>query len=156
MLKISLLSVGNRMPGWVDHGFAEYQKRIRRKVLLELVEVPAVRRGKGADIARIRREEERRICSLTPDRSRTVALDRRGVLWDSRDLARNLQNWHEAGERIVLAVGGADGFSDDFVEAAHAVWSLSPLTLAHPLVRLVLAEQLYRGVSILEGAPYHR
>ena len=156
MLKMSLLSVGSRMPGWVDLGFAEYQKRIRRKIQLDLVEVPAVHRGKHADIARIRLEEERRIRNLTPGRSRTVALDRRGTLWDSRDLARKIQGWHEAGERIALAVGGADGFSDAFVDAAHETWSLSPLTLAHPLVRLVLAEQLYRSVSILEGTPYHR
>lgn len=156
MLKVSLLSIGNRMPQWVNLGFAEYQKRIHRKMILELVEIPAVHRGKRADIARIRLEEERRIHSLTPARSRVVALDQRGSLWSSCHLAQKIQSWHETGDPVTLAVGGADGFSNDFIDAAHEIWSLSPLTFAHPLVRVILAEQLYRSVSILEGAPYHR
>ena len=156
MLKITLLAVGNRMPAWVQQGFAEYQKRIGGRFRLDLVEIPALRRGKNADIPRIRQQEEARVLESVPSPGYLIALDRNGAAWSTRCLAQNMGRWLDQGEPVALAVGGPEGFSDQFLGVCRETWSLSALTFAHPLVRVILAEQLYRGFSIVEGLPYHR
>jgi 23S rRNA (pseudouridine1915-N3)-methyltransferase len=97
-----------------------------------------------------------KIVNAIPDDARTIALDRRGKSWSSRGLSSKLQEWMDCGDSIALVIGGPEGLSDNFIKNADEIWSLSALTFAHPLVRVVLAEQLYRCLSILEGSPYHR
>jgi 23S rRNA (pseudouridine1915-N3)-methyltransferase len=144
------------MPLWVEAGYHEYAKRIRGRARLDLIEIPAIKRGKNADIKRIIQAEEMKIVNAIPDDARTIALDRRGKSWSSRGLSSKLQEWMDCGDSIALVIGGPEGLSDNFIKNADEIWSLSALTFAHPLVRVVLAEQLYRCLSILEGSPYHR
>ena len=156
MLRISLIVVGEKMPDWVTRGYQEYEKRIRGRTRLQLVEIPAGKRGKNADIPRIIQVEEQKIRDAIPDRAHVIALDRIGKSWSTVELSQRMQIWIDSGDQVALVVGGPEGLTDEFVRSANETWSLSSLTFAHPLVRVLLAEQLYRCHSILEGAPYHR
>ncbi|WP_424948030.1 23S rRNA (pseudouridine(1915)-N(3))-methyltransferase RlmH [Candidatus Spongiihabitans sp.] len=156
MLKISLIVVGEKMPQWVVQGYRAYAKRIRGRVQLNLIEVPAIRRGKNADLGSIVRLEERKILDRLPKKARVIALDRGGKSYSTMAFSEKMKRWLERGEPVALVVGGPEGLSAGFINNADESWSLSALTLAHPLVRVVVAEQLYRCFSILEGIPYHR
>jgi 23S rRNA (pseudouridine1915-N3)-methyltransferase len=156
MLGIHLVVTGERMPSWVDAGFAEYSKRIRGRMTLRLIEVPAIRRGKGADLARVASEEERRLDAAIPAGCRRIALDRGGKPVSTLDIVARMERWLQDGEQAALVVGGPEGLSPGFINGADECWSLSALTFAHPVVRVVLAEQVYRCWSVLEGLPYHR
>ncbi|MYB34789.1 MAG: 23S rRNA (pseudouridine(1915)-N(3))-methyltransferase RlmH [Gammaproteobacteria bacterium] len=156
VLKITLLAVGDRMPTWIDQGFFEYQKRIVRPFRLSLVQIPALRRPKGADMARIRQQEESRILNSVPDSACLIALDKRGLNRTTKQVAQNMKNWLDQREPVALAIGGPEGFSEEFIGMCSEVWSLSNLTFPHGLARVIVAEQLYRGYSILQGLPYHR
>ncbi len=153
---ISLIVVGEKMPQWVARGYREYEQRIHRYARLELIEIPAIKRRKNADIPRIIQSEEKKIGHALPGQAQVIALDRSGKSWSTLQFSEKIRNWLESGQHIALVVGGPDGLSDDFIKHADETWSLSELTLAHPLVRVVLAEQLYRCFSILQGLPYHR
>ena len=159
-MRIRLLSVGRRMPGWVQEGFAEYAKRLPPECALELVEIEPGRRGgakpSAADLQRIRRDEGERLLKALPDGALAVALDVRGRPWSTERLAHELTGWLGGGRDVSLLVGGPDGLSDACLARAQQRWSLSPLTFPHPLVRVILAEQLYRAWSITKGHPYHR
>lgn len=159
-MRIRLLSVGRRMPRWVQEGFAEYAKRLPPECTLELVEIEPGRRGSGkasaADLERCRRGEGERLLKALPDRSLAVALDARGQPWSTEQLADEFQHWLGKGRDVALLVGGPDGLADACLARARLHWSLSSLTFPHPLVRVILAEQLYRAWSITMGHPYHR
>ena len=155
-MNIHLLAVGNRMPGWVEEGYREYAKRLPAECALHLVEIPPGRRGKGADIARALREEGERMLKAIPGNSRVVTLEVEGRPWTTEALAQRLGDWMAGGRDVALLVGGPEGLSAECLARAEQRWSLSPLTLPHPLVRVLLAEQLYRAWSILRNHPYHR
>lgn len=143
------------MPGWVSEGFEEYAKRLRGRLPVTLVEIPAVRRGSG-DIARAMSEEGRRQLAATRPADHLVALDERGKTRTSLEFSQWLQERMRSGEDLGFLVGGADGFAPEVLARANERWSLSALTLPHALVRVVFAEQLYRAVTLLDGHPYHR
>ena len=155
-MQIHLLAVGNRMPAWVEAGFNEYAKRLPRECRLQLVEIAPAKRGKHPDVERIRREEGERLLAAVPRDARTIALEVEGRAWSTEQLADRLRDWLQDGRDLALLVGGPDGLSAACRDRAELKWSLSPLTLPHPLVRVVLAEQLYRAWSIISGHPYHR
>lgn len=155
-MRIHLVAVGERMPRWVTEGYAEYARRLPPECALNLVEVPAGRRGKGADLARLQAKEGERMLKAVPRGAYTVALDQRGEAWTTEGLAARLEGWLGGGRDVALLVGGPEGLAPECGARADAVWSLSPLTLPHPLVRVVVAEQLFRAWSILKGHPYHR
>jgi len=155
-MNIHLIAVGDKMPRWVQEGFDEYARRLPSECALRLVEIPAGRRGKNADIARIMRDEAERLLAAVPKGAAVVALEVGGRSWSTEQLAARLGDWMGGGRDLALLVGGPDGLTDEVRAAAGQLWSLSPLTLPHPLVRVVLAEQLYRAWSILRGHPYHR
>ncbi len=158
-MHIHLVAVGTRMPAWVEAGFAEYARRLQPPWRLVLHEVEAVRRRRsaGADLARWLREEGARLLAAAPAGSRLVALDRAGRLYCTETLAAHLARLAAHGTtRLTLLVGGPEGLSPECLARAEERWSLSRLTLAHPLVRVVLAEQLYRAWSIIHHRPYHR
>lgn len=155
-MQIHLIAVGDRMPRWVQQGFEEYAKRLPAECRLKLVEIAAGRRGKNADIARIAKEESRRMIAAIPKGAHVVALEVGGRAWSTVQLAGQLDAWMGAGRDLALLVGGPDGLSDQARQTAAQQWSLSPLTLPHPLVRVLLAEQLYRAWSMLRNHPYHR
>ena len=155
-MKIHLLAVGARMPEWVDKGYAEYAGRLPRECALNLVEIPAGKRGAHADVARIVRAEGERLLAAVPPSSRLIALDERGQEWSTVELAGQLAGWLREGRDVSLLVGGPDGLDAACRDRAERLWSLSRLTLPHPLVRVVVAEQLYRAWSLLHNHPYHR
>ena len=155
-MQIRLIAVGTRMPAWVEEGYAEYARRLPPECALRLVEIPAGRRGKNTDVQRLQREEGERTLKAVPRGARVVALDVRGRAWSTEQLARELDGWMTEGRDPALLVGGPEGLAPACLEAAELRWSLSPLTLPHPLVRILVAEQLYRAWSLLAGHPYHR
>lgn len=153
-MKIHLIAVGTRMPAWVSEGYAEYARRMPPECVLELVEVPAARRGKSADIERILRDEGRTMLARVPAGAHRIALDVEGRAWDTPALAGRLRQWLQDGIDVALLVGGPEGLSEEC--RAGERWSLSALTLPHPLVRVIVAEALYRAWSLLANHPYHR
>ena len=155
-MRVYLISVGERMPRWVQEGYQEYAKRLPSECQLNLIEIPAGYRGKGADLGRAVREEGERMLAAIPKNCRVLALDVRGRAWSTEQLSDTLGGWLARGRDLALLVGGPDGLSEDCIERADGRWSLSPLTLPHPLVRVVLAEQIYRAWSLMRGHPYHR
>jgi 23S rRNA (pseudouridine1915-N3)-methyltransferase len=155
-MKARLVAVGERAPAWVADGFAEYRKRLSHWLPLDLVEVEPGLRGKGRDAARAMADEGVRVLAAVPKGALVVALDGRGRAWSSEDLAQRLQHWRNGGRDLALLVGGPEGHAPEVVDAADERWSLGPLTLPHMLVRLVVAEQLYRAAALLANHPYHR
>ena len=155
-MRIHLIAVGERMPAWVQAGYAEYVKRLPPECSLRLVEIAPGKRTKGADVARLMAEEGNRILAAIPKGALVVALEVKGRAWSTEDLAQRLGEWMQGGRDVALLVGGPDGLDARCRERADVLWSLSPLTLPHPLVRVVLAEQIYRAHSLLRGHPYHR
>ena len=155
-MQIHLISVGNRMPDWVKSGYDEYAKRLPRECELVLREIPLGQRGKNCDVARIIREEGERMNVAIPAGAHIVALDLSGQVLTTPQLAQTLSRWLEGGKPIALLVGGPDGLADSVKSKAAEFWSLSALTYPHPLVRIIVAEQLYRAWSILNNHPYHR
>lgn len=155
-MKIKLVAVGTRMPQWVEAGFKEYQQRMPTICQLELHEIPAIKRGKNADTARILRDEAAAISNAIPPDFQIIALDRKGKAIDTNVLAQRLQTWIDDSQNVAIVVGGPEGLEAAFLRQAHHAWSLSALTFAHPVVRVMLAEQLYRAWSINAKLPYHR
>ncbi len=155
-MRARLISVGERMPAWVADGFAEYAKRLSRELPLELVELRLGERGKGRDLSRALSDEGEAMLAAIPRGAHVVALDGRGRQWSSEDLAAQLANWRMTGRDLAFLVGGPDGLATPALARADQRWSLGSLTLPHMLVRLILAEQLYRAVSLLGNHPYHR
>ena len=155
-MKIHIIAVGNRMPAWVEAGYAEYAKRLPRHCSLVLREIPAARRGKGADIKRLVDDEGERITAAIPANTYVIALDRCGKKIDTVRLAAEIKAHLPRGEDMALLIGGPEGLSGSCLKRAQETWSLSEPTLAHPVVRVVVAEQLYRAWSIINNLPYHR
>jgi 23S rRNA (pseudouridine1915-N3)-methyltransferase len=155
-MRVRLIAVGTRQSGWVDQAFDDYARRLRPTMPLELVEVPAVKRSASTDAATIRMTEGKRIRALLGAREHAVALDERGAQFSTAELAVWLEERRRSGRDLALVVGGADGLAPELLSACAQSWSLSRLTLPHGLVRVLLAEQLYRAASILAGHPYHR
>ena len=153
-MKFLVVAVGHRMPAWVNAGFAEYAGRMPREARIELVAIKPVARGGPLQI--MLEAEGRRILAALPAGCVRVALDERGALLGTLDLVRRIERWRQAGRDVAFVVGGADGLPESVRKSADLAWSLSPLTLPHGLVRVMLAEQLYRAVSILHNHPYHR
>ena len=155
-MKIHLIVVGTRMPDWVVAGYSEYAKRLPAECALLLHEVAAGKRGKLADIARILQAEGQNMLAKAPKGAKLIALDPKGQAWDTGALSKNLDKWMLEGQDIALLVGGPEGLSGECRAQAKQHWSLSNLTLPHPLVRVVVAEALYRAWSLLKNHPYHR
>jgi 23S rRNA (pseudouridine1915-N3)-methyltransferase len=155
-MRFVVAAVGSRMPGWVDAAFADYVRRMPRKARVELVEVrPEPRRATSA-VPQILAAEARRLHAALPPRCKTVALDERGRAFTTVELAGQLERWLAAGEDVAFLIGGPDGLAADLQGEAALTMRLSSFTLPHGLARVVLVEQLYRALSILDHHPYHR
>lgn len=153
---IRILAIGTKMPSWVTEGFQDYAKRFTAGCTLELCEIPAEKRPKNADIPRIMEREGEKLLAAVKPHHHVIALDVKGQSFNTDQLACQLKEWQTDGRHVDLLIGGPDGLSRECLQKAQAKWSLSPLTLPHPLVRIILAEQLYRACSILQNHPYHR
>lgn len=143
------------MPGWVQAGYDEYARRLPAGWNWSLTEVPLAPRQRGLTAAQYIEREEKAMLKRLPPGARSVALEVNGSRWSTRELARHLEEWMAAGPTVFL-IGGPDGLGARCREQSPVHWSLSPLTLPHPLVRVILVEQLYRAWSLLQGHPYHR
>lgn len=155
-MKLKLLAVGTRMPDWVERGVEEYRKRLPRDFTLEIHEIPPGARGKNADVARAVALEGERMRERLRGNEYCVALEVDGQPWSTERLSTEADRWRLAGRDVALLVGGPEGLEPGLSASADQRWSLSPLTLPHPLVRILLAEQLYRAWTLLVGHPYHR
>jgi len=155
-MHIHLLAVGTRMPAWITEGYREYARRLPPECSLRLVEIPPCKRRKTLSTERIREAEGRQLLAAIPEQSLVIALDVSGKPWSTQGLAERLRDWLQGGRDIALLVGGADGLSAACLARADLHWSLSAHTLPHALVRVVIAEQVYRAWSLLSGHPYHR
>jgi 23S rRNA (pseudouridine1915-N3)-methyltransferase len=155
-MRARLIAVGERMPGWVADGFAEYRKRLSHELPLELIELKPGMRGKGRDDVRAMQDEGAAILAALPRDTHVIALDGGGKTWSSEELADQLARWRMSGRDLAFLIGGPDGHAPEVLARAEQRWSLGPLTLPHMLVRLVVAEQLYRAATMLAGHPYHR
>jgi len=157
-MRITIVAVGQRQPAWAQAAVDDYLARFPADFKVELREVKAEpRSGKGREpVARLLAAEAERIRTAVPSGGRLVALDERGADWTTATLAAALGRWRDEGAHPVFVIGGPDGLDDGLKQAAHARLRLSSLTLPHALARVLLAEQLYRGWSMLANHPYHR
>ena len=155
-MRISVLAVGTRMPAWVNEGVEEYSRRMPRELRLEWREIPLARRGRGTGVQQALAREGEQILRAIPDGDRVIALDVEGRALSTPELAAQLADWQMSGDNYSMLIGGPDGLSRACLARADRRWSLSRLTLPHPLVRIVLAEQLYRAWTITANHPYHR
>lgn len=144
------------MPAWVTAGFAEYADRLTRELRLVLTEIPPAHRTVGTPVERLRQLEAERLLKAVPPGAEVIALDERGRALDTAAWAQALGRWLQSGRDVAMLVGGPDGLAAELRDRADHCWSLSPLTLPHPLVRVLVAEQLYRAYSLHTRHPYHR
>jgi 23S rRNA (pseudouridine1915-N3)-methyltransferase len=154
-MKLTLVAVGQRQPAWVDEAVADYLARFPGDFEVRLVEVKAEARS-GQAVDKVLAAEAQRVRAATAQATLVVALDERGEDWTTAQLAEHLQAWRDASERVAFVIGGPDGLDAAFKRGARCRVRLSSLTLPHALARVLIAEQLYRGWSILAHHPYHR
>jgi 23S rRNA (pseudouridine1915-N3)-methyltransferase len=155
-MQLLVAAVGQRMPAWVQQAWAEYAGRFPRGLSLELREIPLAKRSRNAVTDKLRAAEGRALLAAVPAEYRVVALDERGRQWSTAELAGQLENWMRDERGVSFLVGGPDGLAEECRERAQDVWALGRLTLPHPMVRAILAEQLYRAWTITQNHPYHR
>jgi 23S rRNA (pseudouridine1915-N3)-methyltransferase len=155
-MKCRLIAAGTRLPGWVNEGFRDYQKRLRAPLVLELIEIPVALRRAGEDPGPARDREGSRMLASLDAKDHVVALEVTGNSLSTEALAAWLSARLRAARPLALLIGGPDGLAAACRERADERWSLSPLTLPHALVRVLVAEQLYRAMSLMAGHPYHR
>lgn len=158
-MKLRLITIGQKMPDWVQTGYDDYAKRLNGMLPVQLLELPMARRGKAdspADIDKYCQQEGSSILTAVQPRERLIALEVGGRNLSTEQLSATLAHWMQDGQDVALAIGGPDGLSNVVRQKAEWHWSLSPLTLPHPLVRVIVIEQIYRAMSLLKGHPYHR
>ncbi|MEZ7818802.1 MAG: 23S rRNA (pseudouridine1915-N3)-methyltransferase [Candidatus Azotimanducaceae bacterium] len=153
-MKIRILSIGNKCPGWIKTGFDEYAKRMPREMPLTLLEMQAPRHH--TDPAKYQQAEAQKLLAQISKNDWVIALDEHGASCTSVALAAGLKEWQMAGRDVAFLVGGADGLAKDVLSRADQKMSLSNLTFPHYMVRVILAEAVYRAWSISTGHPYHR
>jgi 23S rRNA (pseudouridine1915-N3)-methyltransferase len=154
-MHICILSVCGKAPAWVHEGFVTYTKRLPKEMSVTLKEIPAANRATHP-VAKCLELEAKLLLAAIPKQAHVVALDEHGALWDSVQLADKINHWQSESQTICLLIGGPDGFHSTIHTHVHETWSLSKLTLPHALIRVILAEQIYRAWTILNKHPYHR
>jgi 23S rRNA (pseudouridine1915-N3)-methyltransferase len=155
-VRVLLIAAGTRMPPWVQEGYREYARRLGPDITLELREIDIVKRAKSTDLDRARDQECDRMLRAVPPGSAVVALDGGGRPWSNEEWARQIESWRLETRDVALLIGGPDGLSARCIETAQHRVSLSSLTFPHALVRIIVAELLYRAWSIISRHPYHR
>lgn len=155
-MRLRLIAVGSKMPAWVEQGYEEYAKRLPRDCVVELVELPLAARGKNSSAAVAISREGQAMQAAIGKGDRVIALEVTGRPWSTEQLAQKMDTWRMSGANYSLLIGGPNGLAPECRALAESEWSLSALTLPHPLVRIVVIEQLYRAYSILHNHPYHK
>ncbi|MFZ5503694.1 MAG: 23S rRNA (pseudouridine(1915)-N(3))-methyltransferase RlmH [Pseudomonadota bacterium] len=155
-MRLMVVSVGHKMQDWIKAGFGEYAKRMPRETRIDLLEIKPEPRTTGKTTAQIMEAEAQRILAVLPQSCLRIALDERGAQPTTKQLASQMQTWMRNGSDVAFIIGGADGLHDTIKQSAQQLLALSALTLPHAMVRVLLAEQLYRAYSLLHNHPYHR
>lgn len=155
-MRVKIVAVGTRLPDWQQRGFEQYARRLPKECAVELFAIPAATRGKNTPARQAIKKESDRMLAALGKNDYVIALDQPGTQYGSEDLAGLMQMWLAQGRDLAMLIGGADGLSDACRARADLRWSLSDLTLPHGLVRVLVAEQVYRAWSIVRGHPYHR
>lgn len=155
-MKVTLLTLGHKMPTWVDAAVSEFAKRLQEFCQLTCIEIPLLRRTKSSDLARILDKEATLVLDALPPHAYYIALDRGGEDFDSEQLAQKLEKLQLTNAHLCFIIGGPEGLSSTVLKRCHARWSLSKLTFPHTLARIVLLEAIYRAWSILKNHPYHK
>jgi 23S rRNA (pseudouridine1915-N3)-methyltransferase len=155
-MKFHILAVGHKMPAWVTDGFGEYARRMPREAKIELVEVRPEPRTTGKTAAKLMEAEAGRIFAALPQNALHIALDEHGAAWTTRQLSGKMRQWMGEGRDVAFIIGGADGLHESVKKSSGQLLSVSAMTLPHAMVRVLLAEQLYRAYSLLHNHPYHR
>lgn len=153
---IYFIVVGQKMPKWVNEGYQEYSKRLPKSCSLKLIELPMTPRRKTGSTKQYKTEEAKRILAAVPKKSQLIVLDEQGQQTTTLEFSQKLEEWLSSGQDIALVVGGPDGLKTELINQAQWKWSLSKLTLPHPMVRVIVAEQIYRAYSVIQNHPYHR
>jgi 23S rRNA (pseudouridine1915-N3)-methyltransferase len=154
-MKLRIVALGHKLPGWVAEAYGDYARRLPRDFSLDLVEIKPDARNRGRTTAQLLDSEANRIEAATRG-FQVVALDQKGAPWTTLELANALKRWREQAVAVAFVIGSADGLAERVKRDASIIVSVSALTLPHGLVRVLLAEQIYRSVSVLQGHPYHR
>jgi 23S rRNA (pseudouridine1915-N3)-methyltransferase len=155
-MKLLILAVGNKMPEWITLGFNEYTKRMPREASISLIEIKPEPRTTGKTVPQIMEAEAQRIEAALPKDVTRIVLDERGAALTTKQLSQKMHDWLGSGRDVAFIIGGADGLHQSVRDAAQQLLALSALTLPHGMVRVLLAEQLYRAHSLLHNHPYHR
>ena len=155
-MKFWILAAGNKMPDWIKVGYEEYIKRMPREISVNLIEVKPEKRVNGKTVEQLLLSEGRKIRSVLPVNCLCVVLDERGSQWSTNEFAERIAEWFKVGDDVVFVIGSADGLHEEIKRMANETFALSKLTLPHGLARILLAEQLYRAISIIKNHPYHR
>ncbi|HYD80979.1 MAG TPA: 23S rRNA (pseudouridine(1915)-N(3))-methyltransferase RlmH [Paucimonas sp.] len=155
-MQLIIAAVGHKMPGWIEDGFGEYAKRMPPECRIQLKEIKPIERSGGRTAETVMAQERVKIEAAIPKGSRIVALDERGRDLSTMQLSQLLTQWQQDGRDVTFVIGGADGLDAEFKSKADMLVRLSSLTLPHGMVRVLLAEQLYRAWSITQNHPYHR
>ena len=155
-MKLHIVAVGTKMPAWVQTAYSEYEKRLSREWKPQLHELDMARRSKNTSTDHLKKREAEHILSLIPSSATVIALDVQGKSWSTEKLAEEMHAWPLNAHDVYWLIGGPDGLAPECLARANQSVSLSAMTLPHPLVRIVLIEQLYRGWSILNHHPYHK
>jgi 23S rRNA (pseudouridine1915-N3)-methyltransferase len=152
-LKIKIISIGNKMPAWINEAFDSYISKLNRDFTPQLIEIKPEKKFDSIEQKKL--SESEKILSHV-DKEFLIVLDEKGLQFSSQELAQKLKHWSEHFKHITFVIGGADGVHEDILHKANLTWSLSKSTFPHAFVRVLIAEQLYRAQSILENHPYHR
>ncbi|OQW95691.1 MAG: 23S rRNA (pseudouridine(1915)-N(3))-methyltransferase RlmH [Beggiatoa sp. IS2] len=155
-MRLDLICIGHHVPAWIEAGYYEYAKRLPRTCALKLIEIPLHKRTKGSDIRKLQQQEGEQMLTAIAPQSCIIALDEQGHAWNTRQLATQLDHWMQNYSTTALLIGGPEGLAPACLQQAQHHWSLSHLTFPHALVRIMVAEQLYRAWSLLNHHPYHR
>jgi len=155
-MKLLILAVGHKMPSWITEGFNEYSKRMPREAKIELIEIKPEPRTTGKSVPQIMEAEAQRLQAALPKDVLRIVLDERGTHWSTRQLTQHMKDWLSGGRDVAFIIGGADGLHETVRSSAHQLLALSAMVLPHGMVRVLLAEQLYRAHSLLHNHPYHR
>jgi 23S rRNA (pseudouridine1915-N3)-methyltransferase len=155
-MKLIILAVGHKMPEWITHGFNEYTKRMPREATISLIEIKPEPRTTGKTVPQIMEAEAQRIEAALPKDITRVVLDERGAALNTKQLSQKMHDWLGGGRDVAFVIGGADGLHQSIRDTAQQLLALSAMTLPHGMVRVLLAEQLYRAHSLLHNHPYHR
>lgn len=151
-----MIAVGTKMPAWVNQGVDEYVRRMSNECQVKFIELPLGLRAKSKNIKQAMQQEEKSILAAIPNNTHVIAMEVEAKIWSTETLSAKMQDWMQLGKDITLLIGGPDGMTQTCINKAQDKWSLSKLTLPHPLVRIIVAEQLYRGLMIIKNHPYHK